>query len=101
MRSSDLRAAAGVPGDRHDHRDVVGAWALAGSGHHARGGWLDACNLRTRESYNRSREGWITTTRLNGQRALRVTIMNLLISQEHWARLIGGLAALGNRARRS
>ena len=37
---------------------------------------LDAINLATRESYNRSGHGWITTTMLGGRRVLRVTIMN-------------------------
>jgi len=32
--------------------------------------------LRVREAYNRSGEGWITTTRLGGRRVLRVTVMN-------------------------
>ena len=37
---------------------------------------LDAINLEARERYNRSGEGWVTTTVLNGRRVLRVTIMN-------------------------
>ena len=37
---------------------------------------LDTINLEARERYNRSGEGWVTTTVLNGRRVLRVTIMN-------------------------
>jgi L-2,4-diaminobutyrate decarboxylase len=37
---------------------------------------LDALNLRLRETFNRSGEGWITTTVLGGKRVLRVTLMN-------------------------
>lgn len=58
---------------------------------------LDACNLRLRESYNRSGEGWITTTLLNGQRVLRVTIMNLLTNEDHLSHLIEGLSEEGKR----
>ena len=58
---------------------------------------LDACNLRMRESYNRSGEGWITTTVLDGQRVLRVTIMNLLTTESHLVRLIDGLSSEGKR----
>jgi len=37
---------------------------------------LDAINLQTRERYNRSGTGWVTTTVLGGRRVLRVTLMN-------------------------
>jgi L-2,4-diaminobutyrate decarboxylase len=37
---------------------------------------LDALNLEGRERFNASGAGWVTTTVLNGQRVLRVTIMN-------------------------
>ncbi|MEP6732074.1 MAG: pyridoxal-dependent decarboxylase [bacterium] len=37
---------------------------------------LDVRNRELRERYNRSGEGWITATNLNGRRVLRVTVMN-------------------------
>jgi L-2,4-diaminobutyrate decarboxylase len=37
---------------------------------------LDEANRVLRERYNRSGDGWITTTMLDGRRVLRVTIMN-------------------------
>ena len=37
---------------------------------------LDVLNLHLREEFNRSGEGWITTTVLGGKRVLRVTVMN-------------------------
>ena len=37
---------------------------------------LDDVNLGLRESFNRSGEGWVTTTMLAGRRVLRVTVMN-------------------------
>ncbi|HEY0970134.1 MAG TPA: pyridoxal-dependent decarboxylase [Gemmatimonadales bacterium] len=56
---------------------------------------LDRLNLALRERYNRSGEGWITTTVLAGVRVLRVTVMNPRTTREHLARLLDGLAAHG------
>ena len=57
----------------------------------------DAFNLRLRERWNRSGEGWITTTLLDGRRVLRVTMMNPRTTGEHVSRLVEGLARLGAR----
>ncbi len=51
----------------------------------------DAFNMKLRESYNRSGEGWITTTILDGRRVLRVAIMNPRTTERHVARLVDGL----------
>ncbi len=48
-----------------------------------------------RERYNSSGAGWITTTILDGQRVLRVTIMNPRTSNGHLQLLLDGLAAKG------
>jgi len=53
---------------------------------------LDELNRALRERYNQSGRGWITSTVLNGQRVLRVTLMNPLTHVEHVTRLIDGLA---------
>ena len=53
---------------------------------------LDAFNRELRESYNRSGEGWITATNLNGRRVLRVTIMNPRTTEADLAEIIAGLA---------
>jgi L-2,4-diaminobutyrate decarboxylase len=55
---------------------------------------LDALNLRLREAYNRSGEGWITTTLLGGRRVLRVAIMNPRTTAADTERVLDGLAAL-------
>jgi len=55
---------------------------------------LDALNLRLREEYNRSGQGWITTTLLDGQRVLRVTIMNPRTSPGDADRMLGDLARI-------
>jgi L-2,4-diaminobutyrate decarboxylase len=54
----------------------------------------DARNLQIRERYNRSGDGWITTTILNGRRVLRVTVMNPRTTGKHVRRLVAGLAAV-------
>ncbi|HEX2781163.1 MAG TPA: pyridoxal-dependent decarboxylase [Gemmatimonadaceae bacterium] len=54
----------------------------------------DALNLKLREEWNRSGEGWITTTLLDGRRVLRVTVMNPRTTSEHVRRLVDGLARL-------
>ena len=56
---------------------------------------LDALNLRLREDYNRSGEGWITTTLLGGTRVLRVTVMNPRTRARDVERVLDGL---GRRA---
>jgi L-2,4-diaminobutyrate decarboxylase len=52
---------------------------------------LDAINLEARERYNRSGEGWVTTTLLNGRRVLRVTIMNPRTTSDDTAAVLDGL----------
>jgi len=61
---------------------------------------LDALNLRLREEYNRSGEGWITTTMLDGRRVLRTTLMNPRTRTADLERVLAGLAALGTRLER-
>jgi L-2,4-diaminobutyrate decarboxylase len=56
---------------------------------------LDALNLRLREEYNRSGEGWITTTVVAGRQVLRVTVMNPLTTPGDMARTLDRLAATG------
>jgi L-2,4-diaminobutyrate decarboxylase len=58
---------------------------------------LDELNRRLRESYNRSGEGWITLTVLEGRPVLRVTVMNPRTLPAHLDRLLEGLAAEGGR----
>ncbi len=55
---------------------------------------LDASNLALRERWNRSGQGWITTTMLGGRRVLRVTIMNPRTTVEHTERTLDGLEEL-------
>jgi L-2,4-diaminobutyrate decarboxylase len=57
-------------------------------------GALDALNLRLRQEYNRSGEGWITTTLLGGRRVLRCTVMNPRTTEADVERVLDGLAAL-------
>ncbi|HET9425749.1 MAG TPA: aminotransferase class I/II-fold pyridoxal phosphate-dependent enzyme [Gemmatimonadaceae bacterium] len=65
---------------------------------------LDAINLEGRERYNRSGEGWVTTTVLRGRRVLRVTIMNPRTTADDAREVLEGLerecAALGNNSPR-
>jgi L-2,4-diaminobutyrate decarboxylase len=51
-------------------------------------------NLRLREQYNRSGDGWITTTMLAGRRVLRATIMNPRTSAADVDRTLDRLAAI-------
>lgn len=60
---------------------------------------VDSFNFELRQAYNRSGEGWITTTVLDGQRALRTTIMNPHTSEEHLDRLLDGLSRTAARLR--
>ena len=52
---------------------------------------LDTINLEARERYNRSGEGWVTTTVLNGRRVLRVTIMNPRTTPDDTDAVLNGL----------
>ena len=54
---------------------------------------LDALNLSLREAFNRSGDGWITTTLLAGRRVLRATIMNPRTTAADVERLLDRLAA--------
>lgn len=58
---------------------------------------LDALNLRLREAFNRSGEGWITTTVLGGKRVLRVTVMNPRTTGADLDRVLDGLEVTGQR----
>jgi L-2,4-diaminobutyrate decarboxylase len=58
---------------------------------------LDRLNLRLREAFNRSGDGWITTTMLDGRRVLRVTLMNPRTSNADLERVLDGLADIGAR----
>ncbi len=58
---------------------------------------LDALNLRLREEFNRSGEGWITTTLLGGRRVLRVTVMNPRTRERDVERVLDGLGRMGAR----
>ena len=51
----------------------------------------DAFNMKLREAYNRSGDGWVTTTILDGRRVLRATVMNPRTTERHVARLVDGL----------
>jgi L-2,4-diaminobutyrate decarboxylase len=55
---------------------------------------LDALNLRLRQEYNRSGEGWITTTLLGGRRVLRCAVMNPRTTAADVERVLDGLTAL-------
>ncbi|HEY9480417.1 MAG TPA: aminotransferase class V-fold PLP-dependent enzyme [Gemmatimonadaceae bacterium] len=55
---------------------------------------LDRLNRELRERYNRSGEGWITATVIEGRQVLRVTVMNPRSNREHARRLLHGLAEL-------
>ncbi|MBA3670768.1 MAG: pyridoxal-dependent decarboxylase [Gemmatimonadaceae bacterium] len=53
---------------------------------------LDELNRGLRERYNRSGEGWITATVVDGRRVLRVTIMNPRTTTADVSEIIDGLA---------
>ncbi|HEY9448372.1 MAG TPA: pyridoxal-dependent decarboxylase, partial [Gemmatimonadaceae bacterium] len=53
---------------------------------------LNSLNRKLRERYNVSGKGWITTTVLDKQQVLRVTVMNPRTKREHVVRLLDGLA---------
>jgi L-2,4-diaminobutyrate decarboxylase len=56
---------------------------------------LDDLNLRMREAFNRSGEGWITTTMLDGKRVLRVTVMNPRTTVQDVEKVLEGLERVG------
>jgi L-2,4-diaminobutyrate decarboxylase len=56
---------------------------------------LDQLNRELRERYNRSGEGWITATNLDGRRVLRVTMMNPRTTTADVRDILDGLAAVG------
>jgi L-2,4-diaminobutyrate decarboxylase len=56
---------------------------------------LDQLNRELRERYNRSGEGWITATNLDGRRVLRVTMMNPRTTASDVRDILDGLAAIG------
>lgn len=56
---------------------------------------LDALNLKVREEFNRSGEGWITTTLLGGRRVLRVTVMNPRTRSADVRAVLDGLERMG------
>lgn len=56
---------------------------------------LDEVNRSLRERYNRSGDGWITTTMLDGRRVLRVTIMNPRTTPDDAVAVLDALEQLG------
>jgi L-2,4-diaminobutyrate decarboxylase len=52
----------------------------------------DEQNRELRERYNRSGEGWITTTMLGGRRVLRATIMNPRTTADDVREIVNGLS---------
>jgi L-2,4-diaminobutyrate decarboxylase len=60
----------------------------------------DNLNRELRERYNRSGEGWITATNLDGRRVLRVTIMNPRTTTADVRDILDGLAAVGDSSLR-
>jgi L-2,4-diaminobutyrate decarboxylase len=55
---------------------------------------LDEINLELRTQYNQRGTGWITTTVLEGQRVLRVTLINPRLRREHLDAMVEELSAL-------
>jgi L-2,4-diaminobutyrate decarboxylase len=56
---------------------------------------LDQLNRELRERYNRSGDGWVTATNLDGRRVLRVTMMNPRTTAADVRHVLDGLAAVG------
>jgi L-2,4-diaminobutyrate decarboxylase len=56
---------------------------------------LDQLNRELRERYNLSGEGWITGTKLDGRRVLRVTMMNPRTTKGDIDDVLNGLAEVG------
>ena len=55
----------------------------------------DALNLHLRQEYNRSGEGWMTTTVVGGRRVLRVAVMNPRTTPDDVEHTLDRLAAAG------
>ena len=100
---------------KHDHRDRIGLRAGGDDRHEDRAGdrgpegrpeighaaresryltlqVLGTLKSRLRERYNRSGEGWITGTTLDGRRVLRVTIMNPRTTTDDVRAVLEGIA---------
>ncbi len=60
---------------------------------------IDALNRELRATYNRSGDGWITLTVLNGRPVLRVTIMNHRTRVRHAIAMLDGIAAQASAPR--
>ncbi|MBL8959106.1 MAG: pyridoxal-dependent decarboxylase [Gemmatimonadetes bacterium] len=60
---------------------------------------LDRIQALTRERYNTSGEGWITSTVLGGRTVLRVTIQNPRTTSAHLRRLVAGLDRVASAVR--
>ena len=58
---------------------------------------LDELNLALRTEFNLGGEGWITTTVLDGQRVLRVALMNPRTRREDLVQVLDGLEAVAGR----
>jgi L-2,4-diaminobutyrate decarboxylase len=56
---------------------------------------IDELNRQLRERYNRSGEGWITGTSLDGRRVLRITVMNPRTTNADIKAILDGLAKIG------
>ena len=52
---------------------------------------LDDANRQIRERFNRSGDGWITTTVLGGRRVLRATIMNPRTTADDLRAILDGI----------
>ena len=61
---------------------------------------LDALNLALREAFNRSGDGWITTTVLDGRRVLRATVMNPRTTAADVEAVLDSLARIGKELAR-
>ena len=60
---------------------------------------LDQLNRELREHYNRSGQGWITGTNLDGRRVLRVTMMNPRTTAADVTEILNGLARTAEQLR--
>jgi L-2,4-diaminobutyrate decarboxylase len=58
---------------------------------------LDVANRDLRERYNRSGDGWVTATNLDGRRVLRVTIMNPRTTVGDARAVVDGLARMADK----
>lgn len=78
----------------HEPESNILCFRYVGSGSPS-GEELDRRNRELRERYNRSGEGWITATNLEGRRVLRVTLMNPRTTTADLRDILEGLAAVG------